>query len=751
MRGFRRLWLWLPPVVSLVGCYPAGHVPDLTSSTSSGSGGGTGGGGSGCDVDCSGFQTAQCTVAVCNTGQVAGPKNTCVVVPVTDGDPCDDGLFCTVGDSCSQGACVGGGKNDCGNGHDSCESVICYEDSKSCSVVPSDDGTSCTPTDLCEINGVCTVGACVGVLNDCKSSPLSECNLVACDSTTGACTGTPDPGQDGNPCVLTGDLCNVEKACSSGQCAGGRPIDCSSLDVACQVGACDPTTGVCAAAPVAIGTACSADLPACQVGACDMRGMCVVTTAPDGSACNDHDSCTAGDACTAGACGGLPIAGCQFYLFEDFKTCPDGWTLGGDWQCGMPTATSPVTSFDGNNVLATQLDGAYDNNQSFALCTASSPPIDLTKATSPQVSLWAWVDTNTGDGWNLKASTDGGQTFKEVTTVTPAYPLTALGQPSWGGDLSARGWQPYSADLTAYAGLSVILSFGFGSDSTSVGPGVYIDNITVAEPALIPLYITTPSPLLDAYVGRSYLATLARVGGSSNAVWTIDSGSVNAGWLSIDAATGVISGTPTTANLGPVSITVHVEEPSQPSNFADQAFTFNVDPDLYYTSWEGACPGGWTLLGDWQCGVPTNTAGPATASAGTQCLGTGMVTDYSNNDTWAATTATSPPIDFTGVVSPTLTFRMWIDTEGGLYDGANLQISTDGGLTYSVVTTVMPVYSLTIASEPAWGGHQAGLGWQLVQADLTAYANKHVLLRFAFQSDASGTWAGAFVDDFLVQ
>jgi len=46
-------------------------------------------------------------------------------------------------------------------------------------------------------------------------------------------------------------------------------------------------------------------------------------------------------------------------------------------------------------------------------------------------------------------------------------------------------------------------------------------------------------------------------------------------------------------------------------------------------------------------------------------------------------------------------------------------------------------------------------GWnkvgQLVQADLTAYAGETIQLRFAFESDASGTYPGVYIDDFLVE
>src|SRR5262249_54826157 len=161
--------------------------------------------------------------------------------------------------------------------------------------------------------------------------------------------------------------------------------------------------------------------------------------------------------------------------------------------------------------------------------------------------------------------------------------------------------------------------------------------------------------------------------------------------------------------------------PTLPSNFDEKTFTFNVLHG-YYTSFEGTCPNGWTLTGDWQCGVPAS--GPMAAYVGTQCIATQLGDNYSNFQPFTGATATSPDIDLTASPNPVLTFRMWIDTEGSTRDGANLKITDDGGVNYSVLDTVMPAYPLTIAGEPAWGGHQGGLGWQLVQADLSAYAGK---------------------------
>jgi bacillopeptidase F (M6 metalloprotease family) len=130
-------------------------------------------------------------------------------------------------------------------------------------------------------------------------------------------------------------------------------------------------------------------------------------------------------------------------------------------------------------------------------------------------------------------------------------------------------------------------------------------------------------------------------------------------------------------------------------------------------------------------------------------MGTVMTTSYSYNDTWAATTATSPAIDLTGATNPLLTFRMFVDTEGG-YDGANLEISNDN-VHWSVVGNTLPAYgAMMIGNEGAWSGHQGGLGWQLVQADLTAYANTTIYLRFAFQSDNANNYGGVFIDDILI-
>lgn len=196
--------------------------------------------------------------------------------------------------------------------------------------------------------------------NDC--TPSSACQ-------GGVCTGS-NPAPDGTACQQGSDLCTTGAVCQGGSCTGGSPIVCTPPSPCyIVIGACDPSTGVCAFSQKADdaecddGDACTLDdycaagrcIPSstvqctakdnCHVaGTCDAAtGLCDDPPAPEGSPCDDGNLCTQPGTCSAGVCmGGLPIAcpkpdechepadcdpsigTCDYKVKADGSPCPNG-------------------------------------------------------------------------------------------------------------------------------------------------------------------------------------------------------------------------------------------------------------------------------------------------------------------------------------------------------------------------------------------------------------------------------------------
>lgn len=620
-------------------------------------------------------------------------------------EQCDDGNN-EDGDGCSADCKIEGEGAICGNG--------IWEAGEQCDDGNNVDGDGCSGT--CEIEFVCGNGVC-------EASQGETCFWCPADCCPTCGDGVLDPGEECDGTNFGGVTCE-------GLCYPGGTLTCTPQ---CTI---DVST-------------CTGSLPVCGDGVADCGEECDGEDLA-GLTCEDLGHLGGTLACSSGCTPDVGSCGPLLYFYrEGFEDgCPAGWTLGGDWQCGAPTS-GPGSARTGSNVLATILAGNYNNSQSWSVAVADSPPINLATASEPILMLWMWTHTegSSFDGANLKISTDGGLNFSLITPVSPPYTLTVDGQPAWGGNLSAQGWREITADLGAYVGETVILRVAFRTDSIVTYPGVYVDDLEILEALTVPLAITTASPLPNALDGIAYQQVLERTGGAVTARWSLVSGT-NHAWLSIDPVTGELGGTPSLAELGPVSVTVRVDEPSYPNNFAEATFDLTVLELFWLETFDGGCPAGWTLGGDWQCGVPTS--GPMAAHSTPNCLATQLGGNYNSNQSWGVAVADSPPIDLTGTNAPSLSFRMWIHTEGSTYDGANLKISVNGGSTFTLLTPITPPYTLTVNGESAWGGNHSALGWQEVRADLGAYVGETVILRMAFRTDGSVTYAGVYVDDFTI-
>ncbi|MEM3755335.1 MAG: S8 family peptidase [Candidatus Bathyarchaeia archaeon] len=79
----------------------------------------------GIPVDCS-YLSDQCNEGICDES-----LNSCIAQPKPDGTPCEDGLFCTVSDTCQAGVCTSGKERDCSDS-EVCTIDKCNEELKTC-------------------------------------------------------------------------------------------------------------------------------------------------------------------------------------------------------------------------------------------------------------------------------------------------------------------------------------------------------------------------------------------------------------------------------------------------------------------------------------------------------------------------------------------------------------------------------------------------------------------------------------------
>jgi hypothetical protein len=258
-----------------------------------------------------------------------------------------------------------------------------------------------TPGRLCRQNADCCSHLCASdatgrrtcrcrTTADCPP-PTNTCLAATCVPATGACTHPAKPNgapcNDGNPCTRT-------DTCQNGVCTGANPVVCTALDQCHVAGTCDPATGVCTNPTAPDGTACNdhngcttgdvchqgacvgtpivCNTPpnAChqQTGTCGATGdttfVCTYAVLQDGTACNDGDACTRTDTCQKGVCvGGNPVVCTASDQCHAAGTCDPNTGL-----CSNPTSPNGTACDDGN--ACTQTDTCRGG-----VCTGGNPVV----------------------------------------------------------------------------------------------------------------------------------------------------------------------------------------------------------------------------------------------------------------------------------------------------------------------------------------------------------------------------------------
>jgi hypothetical protein len=231
-----------------------------------------------------------------------------------EGLACDDSDFCTLGDQCTEGTCLGEVK-DCGDDLE-CTDDTCIAETGDCQNVRQLDW--CIIDDVCYLADSGPEGADVQCsICDPYNSPEAWYHFAeeqACDDgktctdaecTTGICTETGVACNDDNSC--TDDVCDEQGECSYEPVQNGTGCDEDGHDCTndvCQEGLCEhkPKAGECfidelcwtaqEERPGSLG---------CQFCS-PLEAALEWTNVSDETDCDDGLFCTVEDACLAGVC-----------------------------------------------------------------------------------------------------------------------------------------------------------------------------------------------------------------------------------------------------------------------------------------------------------------------------------------------------------------------------------------------------------------------------------------------------------------
>ena len=154
----------------------------------------------------------------------------------------------------------------------------------------------------------------------------------------------------------------------------------------------------------------------------------------------------------------------------------------------------------------------------------------------------------------------------------------------------------------------------------------------------------------------------------------------------------------------------------------------------------------WTVVGNWEWGTPSYSSGPSACAGGQGCYGTTMDGTYTSSMNFDTCYVEAPAMDMsaaTGFI--TMDFDMWLETENN-YDYGLVQVSTDGGTTWTALAMQSPAYN----DPDGWMGALA-TNWVPASADLSTLAGQSdVRIRWALDTDVSGNRAGFYIDNATI-
>ncbi len=463
---------------------------------------------------------------------------------------------------------------------------------------------------------------------------------------------------------------------------------------------------------------------------------------------------------------------------EDFENGPGGWyaeTVSGttnSWTLGEPAGAFIPEANSGLNAWVTNLAGNYDNNEENFII---SPCFDFSGYDLDPVLSFAHIfaTENCCDGGWVDVSIDGGQTWTRLGTQgsgTNWYNNGGLNR--WNGISGDSGvWRNASHILDGTAGESAVrIRFYFDSDGSVINEGFGVDDVSIEpQPETNGSLLSISSPASGCNLSDVSVVTVtvANIGLETiepvSISYSINGGeAVNQIWdtamSSFDTLTFSFDETVDLTAVGDYTVTAWINVTEDGDNTNDTlSITVTSIPSItslpYFQDFEEG-NGGWSSTGTngtWELGTPEGNLINA-AFSGENAWSTNLTTlNYQNNQT---SFLVSPCIDLSNLEDdPLVSFAIIYNTETN-WDGAQLEVSVDGGETFSILGTVnsgINWYNNTF--DNWWDGQSGGnTSWVIAEHLLVGTAGEsQVRLRFAFQSDGSANaFEGVAVDDISI-
>ncbi|WNJ21628.1 GEVED domain-containing protein [Pontibacter sp. G13] len=480
---------------------------------------------------------------------------------------------------------------------------------------------------------------------------------------------------------------------------------------------------------------------------------------------------------TSGTVDALPLYSNGFN--EDFETFtsgnpqtlyPNGWQAFSTstsafegWRARTGATTSSNTGPSGNN---TPNGALYMHVEASGVVPADtfdlmSPCLDVSSLSCPKVSFYYHMYGN-----------DIGTL--ELIAVTPTGEISLWSVTGQQQSSSADAYLKAVADLSGITGSFNLVFRVYGCSTFG---DIAIDDVNIITP--IPVDVAAgdiTSPEQTCSLGASENITVDVINFGAQALTGITASfSVDGGAFSTaETVPGTLNACDTTsftfsatADLSApgyhtIQVVTEVTGDTVPTNDTTEitlyTFSTSVSSYPYLETFENG-KGGWTDMGtntSWAFGTPAKSTIIGAASGDSAWVTGGLGTGNYNNseDSYVL----GPCFDFTSLTVPYVRMKIWWHSEWS-WDGAVLQTSIDGGLTWQNVGSYgdpdnwyndNTVNGSPGGSQEAWTGNNnnGSNGWVVAEHELVGLGGQpSVQLRVAFGSDGSVNGYDGFAFD----